>query len=167
MMMMMMMYPLNPQITQVIIYTVIVEYGIEHAAMVGMQFFSWKCVNLSFSPWRLKCSFWSPSTIFPHVVINRPGSEQVMDKFFMKSSVTTLQSEIITLGNSSIHEDELIHWHGRCLPGSFEHGAEHAGFYHYPPKFTPVGIPRGPTWSTWITVLPFAPSVKSMRFETN
>ena len=85
--------------------------------------FTGKRLNLGFSPTTfelLACSCRSASTIFTQVIIYRPGSDQVTDKFYdeittLLESVATFQSEVIISGDFNIHVDDSNDRHGRRL----------------------------------------------------
>ena len=76
--------------------------------------FSGKRLNLGFSPTTfelLACSLRLSSIIYTQVVIYRPGSEQVTDRFFdeittLLEIVATFQSQVVISGDFNIHVDD-------------------------------------------------------------
>ena len=98
----------------------------------------------------LACSLRSSSIIYTQVVIYRPGSEQVTDRFFdeittLLEIVATFQSQVVISGDFNIHVDDPNDRHGHHAQdsGFLRHGTEHhrlntqrrpyAGSRHHPP----------------------------------
>ena len=133
-------------------------------AIFSSDRFSGKRLNLGFSPTTfelLACSLRSSSIIYTQVVIYRPGSEQVTDRFFdeittLLEIVATFQSQVVISGDFNIHVDDPNDRHGHHLLEILDSfGTEHhrfntqrrpyAGSRHHPPEFPTNGLRRGPT----------------------